>query len=472
MQKKIIEENRKVKQQILSAQEFDEKVNVLLELLGEKKEKEVSRHFRKMHPADIAHVLLVLPRSSIEELLLLIEEEGLVAKTLVELPEAFLEEILEDYDAAKLSRMLERVDPDDAADLLELIPEKIHPEIFKRLTAHKAQELKKLLTYEEDSAGALMDPSFIALSEGLTVEEAKNEIRFRKDEIGDLYFLYIVDSKRRLVGFLKIGNLLFYENSQYLKDVMDTRQHFVTVNTSGEEIADLFTRYDLSAIAVTGRDKKLLGRITIDDIVDFIQEENTKDVYQMTSLNENDRVSSSVWSSTKLRIPWLILHFFTAMGAVFVISRFEETLNEIVVLAALMPIVAGMGGNAGCQTLTIIIRGLALGELQSLNRLRAVMKESLVGILTGLFIGVLCGLVVWYWKGSWQLGAVLAIALLCNLALATCVGAVIPLFLKKMNIDPALASTTLLTALTDACGFFIFLSLAQFFISHFNLVVN
>jgi magnesium transporter len=331
---------------------------------------------------------------------------------------------------------------------------------------HKdAAEVQDLLQYPEQTAGRIMNPKVFSLHEDMTVGEAITRLQ-SSDEVEMVFYIYVVDDRNHLVGVLSLRQLLLKRPDRRLKDIMVTKVFSARTDTDQEDVARLVDSYNVLAIPVVDEENKLVGVITVDDVIDVIKEEATEDIYRLAGLDVHERVFSSPGTSVRMRIPWLAVNLATAFLAAFVVSLFEGTIQRFAVLAVFMPIVAGMGGNAGTQTLTVMVRGIALGELSWSNSRKALVKETLVGIVNGLTIGFFVAVVAFLWKGSAVLGGILALAMIGNLLVAAVMGTLVPLALRWLKVDPALASSVFVTTATDVCGFMLFLGLGAHFLGH------
>ena len=309
-----------------------------------------------------------------------------------------------------------------------------------------------------------MTTNFLALDRKMSAQEAIDSIRAQGDSKETVLYLYVVDEAQRLLGVVPIRRLVAAPPSTPVDELMTRESIHVSADADQEEAARLVARYDLLAIPVTDADDRMLGIITVDDVIDVITEEATEDIYHLAGLSEEDRVFSSARVSIRKRLPWMMLNLGTAFTAAAVVGLFEHTLDQMVSLAVFLPVVAGMGGNGGIQTLTVITRAIALGEIEFSSGLKAVGKEILVGLTIGLVAGLIAGVLAYLWQGNPWLGVVLLAAMAITLTIAGLLGAGVPLLLKALGQDPALGSGVLVTFFTDALGFFSFLGIATLLI--------
>jgi magnesium transporter len=422
----------------------------------------------KTLPADLSPVLPLLLEEDRKRILTLLIEAGKAARTLLELDEADLNEITSSLDDATIAAICSSSAPDDAADLLDALDNERRERILELLGATQSAKLESLLEGEEETAGSLMNTEFLALSEDLTVAEAVEAIRQypRKESF---FYVYCVDEGGHLVGVLSLRSLILASAAARLKDIMVQSVVRTQVDSTPEEVAQIVSKYDLLSVPVVDLQNRLVGVVTVDDVIDVIQEQAEEDLLHLAGVAAEERVSTPAGQSFRMRFPWLAINLATAFLASWVVSWFQGTIERWAALAVFMPIVAGMGGNAGTQTLTVFVRGLALGEIDWSSGFRAVWKEVLVGFGNGFANGLLTTLVVGFWTHDWTLATILLAAMTFNLIVAGIAGGLVPLALEKFGFDPAIASSIFVTTFTDVGGFFSFLglaTLAMHFLAH------
>jgi len=419
-----------------------------------------------MHECELADLLLSC-RNDDERLLITqnIPDE-LLGDALLELPEGMQEGLLALLNPDEIEGAVEHLDSDDATDLLQNVDKNVADEIIERLEPAEQREIKPLMAHDEESAGGLMQVELFKVRHDWSVEKVIQVLRRFGKEIENLHYVYVVDDDDLLVGVLSLHALLFAGAEVVVTEITNVDFPRVTAGQDQEEVARIFDKYDMLALPVVDDDGVLVGRITADDVIDVIQEEATEDMYRLAALSDQDDLSEPVAKTTRRRGVWLAVNLLTAIIASLVISHFEATLSQIVALAILMPIVASMGGIAGTQTLTVIVRSIALGRVTFDNARRALMKEVSVGMVSGLIFATVMGVIASFWfpEFGFKLGLIIAAAMMVNLFIAGLAGAMIPLTLQRLNIDPALASGTILTTVTDVVGFFSFLGLATVFL--------
>jgi magnesium transporter len=420
---------------------------------------------QKQHPADLAQVFTELPeRERHAAFNILVEKNGkLGMEALSELGPETGSELLAGRSAEEIARLVQEIPSDDAAPLLERLAPDLRAVVLELIRPRPGGGVTELLEYEERTAGRLMNPNVFALPEELTAGEAITAIQTARD-VEMVFYLYVVDERRHLVGVTSLRRLLLVPPDTPLKRIMTTEVHSARVDTDQEEVARQVASYNVLALPVVDAENKLVGVITVDDVIDILKDEATEDVFRFAGVSVDDGVLSPPGESLARRLPWLGVNLVTAFVAASVVAAFEPTIERVTALAALMPIVAGMGGNAATQTLAVTVRGLALGELTWINARAALAKEGLVGLGNGLALGTVAALGAWALRGDPVLGLILAVAMVINMFVAATAGTLIPLGLRALKIDPALASSVFITTLTDIFGFFSFLGLATLFV--------
>ncbi len=395
--------------------------------------------------------------------------EEYLGEILLELPENIKDDALEELSAKKLVDVVDELDSDDAADLMqdiEEIDEAKEQEILSNLDEEDVEGIEKLKNYEEDEAGSLMQTELFSAELDERIKDAIERLKHLKidNKLGNVHQVFIVDKFGYLIGVFSLEELITLNFDKTFRDYFDEHHKIfqsIKAKESIDEVIKLFEDYDLVVLPVTDSRGKLIGRITSDDIYDIIEERATEQMYKMAGVNEEAEEDKEISVITKKRAIWLGINLVTAILASLVIGLFDQTIQAYVALAVLMPIVASMGGNAGTQSLTVMVRQIALGELGWHEAKGAIKQEVIVSLLNGLIFAVAMGLIAMFWFGDMKLGVVIALAMVINLLFAGLFGAVIPLGLKRVGVDPAVASSVLLTTVTDVVGFFAFLGLAK-----------
>ena len=421
------------------------------------------------HPADLADILRELGDDERVYLFGLMETEK-AADVMAELDEVTRKNIVSEVHPERLSEIVDEMNSDDAVDVLSELPSEVQQEILTKIEPRDRREVEKLLVYGEDTAGGLMALEFIAVYEDETVDDAIREIRRRAQEIDEVFYVYAIDRGGRLVGVVPIKSLFLRNPRRIIKDIMHTDVLSVTVDMDQEEVANIVRRYDLSAIPVVDAYDRLVGRITIDDIVDVLQEEANEDIQRMAGISDEEILQeSSAFRITKNRLPWLIVAFVGQLIAAFVLSQFETTLGELTVLTFFIPVIMAMGGNAGIQSSTIVVRSIALNEGGATGVWGRFWREFRVAILNGLLIGILLGVTILVWPNIENppiLGGIVGLAMMFVVINSALFGALIPFALTKFDIDPAIATGPFITTSNDVLGLLIYLSLATFYLQN------
>ncbi len=425
----------------------------------------ILRVIGKSHPADIALLFRGLEPAEVRLLFDVLFSARRVAKTLKELPSDLLPDILTLIEDEKVARVIAWADPDDAVTFTDALSEERKEKVLSLVDPDRRQRVRQIISYPEGTVGRIMTTDYLALPPEITAQGAIDKIRER-GELETFFYLYVVEETGRLVGVVPIRNLVVAPQDRTLAEMMIAEPIRAEVTMDQEEAARLVSKYELLALPIVDHEGRLAGIITVDDVIDIIDKETTEDMYRMAGLEEEDRVFSPAMLSIRKRLPWTTLNLLTAMLAASVVGFFESTIEKAVALAIFMPVVAGMGGNCGTQTLTVVVRGMALGELEFSSAWRAVLKEVTVGITVGCVAGILVAIVAYFWKGNPVLGLVLALAMIINLFVAALAGTLIPLALKQARLDPALGSGIFVTTFTDVFGFLSFLGLATVFLRY------
>lgn len=435
----------------------------ILELLEQKEDVKLVKNLNKLHPADAAQIINELPSEyQIHAFSLLNEEKA--SDVMLDLYDDLRDDILDSIHENRLVKILDEMESDEAADLVSELDEERTEGLLQRLdeiNKEDSDEIRQLLAYDEESAGGLMQTEIIAVHFDMKRDEMIEYIRENYEEVENLHYVFVVDDQNKLLGILELARLLLAQSYKCANDIMEESVISANVNIDQEEVAHLFRKYDILILPIVDDENRLLGRITFDDVIDVIDEEALEDAYKMVGLESEDKVFTHPLSSVKKRLPWLTLNLFTALLVSSVVGLFEATISRMSYLAVLMPIVAGLGGNSGTQTLTVITRGIAMGELTIHNTSKAILKEVTVGLINGVIIGSCAMLIAYFLKGNIMLGVVLGISMICNMFIAGMVGSIIPVVMKALKFDPALASSVIITMLTDIGGFASFLGLAS-----------
>ena len=412
-----------------------------------------------LHPADIADILEQIGPQKRRSLLRL-WHEGMEGDVLSELDEGLREEVIRDLEPEVLAEAVRDLETDDVVDLVEDLDEAEQEVILDALPDADRVAVEKALTYPEESAGRLMQREVVIAPEHWTVGETIDYLRAQRDLPEQFYHVILVDPKMRPTGYVTLGKLLSSRRDVPLTEITEDSFRTIPVDQPEEDVAYAFNQYHLISAPVVDNDGRLVGVITIDDAMAVLDEEHEEDMLRLAGVSEEGSLSDSAIETSKRRLPWLLVNLVTAILAATVIAQFQGAIARMVALAVLMPIVASMGGNAGTQALTVAVRALATKDLTPANVWRVIRREVLVGLINGLVFALVIGIVGAFWFGIPLLGVVIACAMIINLVIAGLVGVLVPVVLDKLGVDPALASGTFVTTVTDVIGFFAFLGLA------------
>ena len=425
-----------------------------------KKEKVISL-LNKIHPADAADVLEMLSEEYRKNVIFILSDK-FPAETLPSMNVPILISIIEYFSLEHLIKMLSTLDTDDVTYVLEVCDEELRKKVLLGMPNDLKRLIKKSLNYSEDSAGRIMQTDYVSVPVNWTIGKVIDYLRLSKAVPDEFYALFAVDSRHVPVGTVPLYIAMRKERDAKISDIMTTNPKIIRVGDKRQDIAFLFDQYELTSAPVVDQRGRLVGMITVDDVVDLIRQKADEDILKLGGVSGEGDLYLAAFKTARSRFGWLGINLLTAIMASVAIAIFETTLEKLVSLAILMPIVASMGGNAGTQTLTVAVRAMATRELTSSNSFRVFGKEILVGLYNGLFFAFLIGIITGLWFGDYLLGLIIAFAMLFNLILAGTFGAAIPIMLSYFKVDPAVAATVLLTTITDILGFVIFLGLAKY----------
>lgn len=439
---------------------------VLTKLLHHNALSQVRKIIEKTLPADISPVMPLLLEDDRRKILPILIDAGKAGRVMLELDNKDLLALIAAIDDVTLAAICNSSASDDAADLLDGLSEERRGTVLLLLDSGGAR-LESLLEGEEQTAGSLMTTEFLAIDEKMTVEKAIEAIRDypRKDSF---FYVYTVNELDQLTGVLSLRSMILAPPDAPLQSILVQNVVRTTVDSAQEEVAQLVAKYDLLSVPVVDMQNRLVGVVTVDDVLDVIQEQAEEDLLHLAGVDTSERVSTSAAHSFRTRFPWLAVNLATAFLASMVVRAFQGTIEKWAALAVFLPVVAGMGGNAATQTLTVFVRGLALGEVEWKTGLGPVLKEMRVGLANGIANGILTTLVVGFWTGDWRMGLILMAAMVFNLVIAGVAGGTIPLLLKELGFDPAVSSSIFVTTFTDVGGFFSFLGLASLALKYWS----
>ena len=438
-------------------------IELITNYLDNYKYNEILSYLNEIHNADIAVILQNLDpvlRLSLVNII----GKNFNPEILTYLNDRLREEIIETLDIKQLANNAKSLDIDDAVDLAEDLEEKDQNIFLENLDKEERNLVEEGLNYPEDSAGRLMQRKFVTVDQSWNVGQAIDYLRTNKENLPeDFYDIYLVNNNKAAKGIVPLGKLMGSKREIELNSIINNELRLIDVDTDQEDVALLFNKYGLVSAPVIDSQKKIIGSITVDDVVEVIEEEREEDILKLGGVDHTD-LYESIISTTKSRISWLIVNLMTAVVASIVIGLFEAAIEKVVALAILMPIVASMGANAGTQTLTVAVRAIAVKELTKTNALKIITKETFIGGINGIIFAIIISLISVYWFENMMLGLIIGIAMILNLVIAGFSGIAIPLLLDRFKIDPALASAVILTTITDVFGFLSFLGLATLFL--------
>ncbi len=432
-------------------------------LIEQENEASLKRLIDNIRPADLADLIEHLTPQERLFIFKLLEPEG-AGEVLVEIEPPVQESILSRLDTQSISDIVEELDSDDAADLVGDLPADRAKEIIETVGDEVSGELEKLLPFPEDTAGGIMALEFIAVKADATIQNAIESIREKRKEVENLYYLWVVDDYERLVGVISLKELVLEPPQRKISEIMNPEVISVDVHRDQEEVAQLVKKYNLVNMPVVDEHNRLIGRITHDDIIDVIEEEVDEDIARMAGVIDQEIAEESTMKISRARLPWLIAGLFGGLLAAAVIDQFESSLKKILALSFFFPVVMAMGGNTGTQAATVVVRGLATGDISLVNIGKRVWLEVRVALINGIICGILLGVIVGYWLSDYGLGAVVAFSLVLIVLNSGFIGASVPLTLKRLNIDPALATGPFVTTSNDILSLLIYLGLVTLFL--------
>lgn len=435
----------------------------LLSIIETTDEEALHLYLAEKEPIDVAQEIEELDDEQLDQLLLMLDDDEL-ASILEQAEDKERLRIVRHLDNKRLMIALHFMQKDDIVDLLGDFPIGRRKEVINMMKAGERQVITQLLQYPENSAGGIMTTAYIALEDDLTLQQGLDRIHEIGPKTEEIETIYVTNPRRQLIGWMDIRDFFTHDLNTKIRDVYDEHVISVEPETDQEEAAALVSRYDLSSLPVVSKTQQFLGIITVDDIIDVIQEEADADLLQMAGVSKEEDLDTTTRESVRNRLPWLLVNLATAFLASFTVKAFEDTIAQVVALSAVMTIVSGMGGNAGTQTMSILVRELSNNELDFKDCIGPFLKELRLGFIDGAVTGATTALIVWAMYGNIYLGLIVLIAMIGNLIVSGIFGFLVPVMLKKMNADPAVASSIFVTTATDVLGFFIFLGLARLFL--------
>lgn len=416
-----------------------------------------------LHPADLAHLMEGLAEAEKRQLFSLLDP-GFAAEVLTELSEFSRDQVLEGIQTRRLAAIVDDLPSDEATDIIADLPREQAQEVLAHIDLEDSAEVRQLLQYPEDSAGGIMQLEMVAAYANQTVSETIEHIRQKRDEVGELHNVYVVDRDRHLLGIVPLSKLILADPGTVMRRVMEPCKLMVQAGEDQETVAQKFRRYDVVSAPVVDEQERLLGRITIDDVVDVLEEEASEDFMRMAGSSEEDMFySNQIFKISGLRLPWLLTNLIGGLITGALLWLFKGTLSDAIYLISFVPVITGMGGNVGIQSSTIMVRGFALGRITLAGLWPVVWKELRVALVMGLVCGLVVGLVADFWHGKPVLGLVVGLAMICGFTVAALMGTLAPALFKRLNIDPAISAGPFVTTANDIVGILIYFTFATIF---------
>jgi magnesium transporter len=442
----------------ISETDFTEILSSIRELIEKKNQGALLNLLIDLHPADIADLLIDLKKDERKYLFPLLPAEKASA-VLTELDPPIVDQILEDVSEQRLSTLVDKMDSDDAADIISELPDDVAQSVLEQIPDEISEDVKELLLYDEDTAGGIMALEFVSVKNKSTVNQTIKAIRRVRKKMKTVHTIWVTDDDEKLLGNVSLTDLVLAKGKTIISKIVNKDIKYVYTDMDQEEVAIFFRKYDLVALSVVNSSHQLVGQITIDDIIDVVEEEASEDISLFAGSSDEELQEDSFLKISWVRLPWLMVAFVGQLIAAFIIQQFEGTLVQIIALTFFMPVIMAMGGNSGIQSSIIVIRGLATGEISVESTWRRFFREFRVSLFIGFIFGVIMLLVVGLWLGNYMMGLIIGFALNLVILQATLFGGLIPFLLKRVDIDPALASGPFITTFNDILGLLIYLVL-------------
>jgi len=443
--------------------DYKNRLDNIRNMIQEQAYSDMERLIEELHPADLADLVEYLESDEMLAVFTLLTPER-AGEVLKEISTPIQEKIAHELDDQTITQILNELNSDDATDIFSYLPRERAQKIIGLVQPDVSEELQKLLGYETDTAGGIMALEFVSVNANSTIQEAVETIRKKREEVKNLFYVWVVDDFGKLVGVVSIKDLVLEPQDKKINDIMNSDIISVDVDTDQEEVARIAKQYDLTHIPVVTAQHKLIGRITNDDIIDVIEEEASEDISLMAGVLDQEIAEESALKISKARLPWLLLGLFGGLISAIVINRFHGSLEKMLALSFFIPVIMAMGGNTGTQAATVIIRGLATGDISVVHTGKRLLTELWVALINGILCGILLGLVVAFWLSDPRLGIGVGVSLITVILFSGSFGAFVPFLLRKLNIDPALAAGPFITTSNDILGLLIYLSIITRFL--------
>lgn len=426
----------------------------------------LTRIMAKTHPADVAHLLEYLNEREQRAIFDLIHDSEKAAEVLSEIDKALSAQLLEGMDKQRITEILQVMSSDDRAGFISELPEELAEEILSLMAKKQSEQVEDLLSYQEDTAGRIMTPDFFALLDETSAKEAIEALQ-KASEAEMVFYVYVTDSRDHLVGVISLRQLIMVPPTKTLKEIMVTDVISVRTDMDQEEVAQVAEKYNILAVPVVDEENKLVGIITVDDIIDVIREEATEDIMKMAGTSEDEFVyRDNVLKVSRFRLPWILTNLFGGLITGYLLWLFQVTIRDVLALITFIPVITAMGGNVGVQSSSIMVRGFATGRVDFDSLKRFLFREVRVGMIMGITCGIAVGLVGYLWHGNATIGLVVAIAMVVAMTIASTMGTLAPAFFKKMKIDPAIASGPFVTTANDITGILVYFGVATLFLKY------
>lgn len=449
--------------------QFEENIEIMvekvLELIHAKEDLPLIHYLEELHPADIAEIIWELEDGDRDRLFGVLSWED-ASRVLEELDGETFSDLIHTLTREQKVKILDLMSQDDIVDHLSELSDDRRREILSLLDKEDAEDVRELLVYQEDTAGGIMTKDFVALDKDKTIYRAIETLREEAPDAETIYYVYVVDKDERLKGVITLRELIVSKPNKLIEDIMIDNIIRVNVNTDQEEVARIFSKYDFLALPVVDDDDVLRGIITVDDIIDVIEEEATEDIMKLAGTSENEdameeeKIFLSIWLSIKARLPWLIITIFGGLLSANVVNGFQASLDKNTTIALFMPLLAGMGGNVGTQSSTVTVRSIAMGHIQGMEAFKTLFQEILIGVSVGLICSCIVAVISFVWKAQMILSLIIGLSMLANIVTAATIGTMVPLVFKRVGVDPAVASAPFITTTIDITGLSIYFTLA------------
>ncbi len=446
-------------------EEFENRINVVRTLLDGNEDVKLNEYIEELHPVDIAEILLELEYDYQGKFFSVFSWEQ-AGRVLEEVDSETFSALIDILKREHKIEILENMSQDDMVDLLADLTEEKRKEIISLLNIEDAKEVRELLFYQEDTAGGIMTKDFVTVKKNITIYQAIEDLREISEDAETIYYVYVVDDDDKLVGVLSLRELIVCKPNKYIEDIMHEQVISVSTNTDQEEVAKLVAKYDLLAIPVVDHNNIMMGIVTVDDIIDVIEEEATEDIYKFAGTSEieymdEDKTITRISNSVKSRLPWLLITLFGGLLSARIIGGFETVLNKNTALALFMPLLAGMGGNVGTQSSTLTVRGIAVGNIYGKEVIKTLFQEFSVGLLVGFVCSMVAAIVSFVIQGEIMLSIIIGVSMWMNIITAATIGTLVPLIFKRIGVDPAVASAPFITTTIDITGLSIYFTLTS-----------